>query len=277
MTAQKTLLACFAHPDDEAFGTGATLTRYAAEGVNVYLICATRGEVGEISDPALATPETLPQVRENELKCACEKMGINPPLFLDYRDSGMAGTPENDHPNAYTNTPAEDAVPRLVGYIRQLRPDAIITFDPGGGYGHPDHIAIHKHTVAAFHAAADPHQYPEQGEAWQTGRLFYAVIPRSMFKQLRQRMVDLNLDNQPFADIDLDKIGTPDEDITMIMEVGPTVPQKWAALFCHATQFGPQSPFRLLPKDEIEQVMSREYFMLVHPETEASPAHLLAS
>jgi len=88
-------MAIYAHPDDEAFGTGGTISRYTSEGVKVYLVSATRGEVGEISDPSLATPETLGCVREDELRCAAETMGVTQLVFLDYRDSGMAGTPEN--------------------------------------------------------------------------------------------------------------------------------------------------------------------------------------
>ena len=94
----KRLLAVFAHPDDEAFGTGGTLSRYAAEGTHVVLVCATRGEAGEISDPDLATAETLGQAREEELRCSVEAMGVSELIFLDYRDSGMAGTPENEDP-----------------------------------------------------------------------------------------------------------------------------------------------------------------------------------
>jgi LmbE family N-acetylglucosaminyl deacetylase len=157
MSAHKhsTILAVYAHPDDEAFTTGGVLAHYAAQGHRVALICATRGEVGEISDPALATAETLGQVREEELRCAANALGLSELIFLGYRDSGMAGTAENQHPEAFANAAAEEVVARLVGHIRRLQPDVVITFDPGGGYGHPDHIAAHRHTVAAFHAAAD--------------------------------------------------------------------------------------------------------------------------
>ena len=103
------ILAIFAHPDDEAFGTGGTLSRYASTGQEVYLVCATRGEVGEISDPSLASPDNLGTVREDELRCAANTMGIKDLIFLDYRDSGMKGTPDNDHPRALINAPAAEA------------------------------------------------------------------------------------------------------------------------------------------------------------------------
>ena len=185
---EHSLMAIYAHPDDEAFGTGGTISQYASEGVKVFLVSATRGEVGEISDPSLATPETLGCVREDELRCAAETMGVTRLVFLDYRDSGMVGTPENQDPRAFINASAEEVVPRLVSLIRSLCPEVIMTFEPNGGYGHPDHIAIHKHTVAAFHAAADPTCYPELGAPWQAKRLFYTAIPHSFFEDMRQQI-----------------------------------------------------------------------------------------
>ncbi|MCK4977255.1 MAG: PIG-L family deacetylase, partial [Anaerolineales bacterium] len=116
------LLAVFAHPDDEAFGTGGTIACYATSGVDVVLVCATRGEAGEISDPIFATPETLGQVREEELRCAADTMGVKDLIFLDYRDSGMAGTPENDDPRAFINAPADAVISTLVGIIRRVQP-----------------------------------------------------------------------------------------------------------------------------------------------------------
>jgi LmbE family N-acetylglucosaminyl deacetylase len=178
----QTLLALYAHPDDEAFGMGGTLAHYAADGADVTLVCATRGEVGEIAEGVDATPETLGQVREAELRCAADTVGVRQLIFLDYRDSGMAGTPENADPRAFVNAPAEEVVPRLVGIIRRVRPQVVVTFEPNGGYGHPDHITIHCHTVTAFHAAADANLYPNQGPAWQAERLFYSAIPRSFFR-----------------------------------------------------------------------------------------------
>ncbi|MCB0240613.1 MAG: PIG-L family deacetylase, partial [Anaerolineae bacterium] len=107
------------------------------------------------------TPETLWRVRQDELRCAADNLGVHDLIFLNYRDSGMAGTEQNADPRAYINAPAEEVVRRLVGIIREQRPQVVITFDPSGAYGHPDHIAIHNHTVAAFHAAGDSAQFPD--------------------------------------------------------------------------------------------------------------------
>jgi N-acetyl-1-D-myo-inositol-2-amino-2-deoxy-alpha-D-glucopyranoside deacetylase len=260
------LLAVFAHPDDEAFGTGGTLATYAAQGIQVTLVSATRGEAGEIADPTLAKLETLGKVREHELRCASQVLGIEEPIFLDYRDSGMAGTPENEHPQAFIQIPAEEVVGRLVGIIRRIQPQVVITFEPNGGYGHPDHIAIHRHTVEAFRAAADPTRFIEQGVPWQAHRLFYTAIPRSFFQEMRQRLEALGVDTSEFERFEQAGAGWPDEDVHVRLDVGAQIDVKWAAMQCHRTQFGPDSIFRRLPEDMGKQIMSCEHFALAWPE-----------
>ncbi len=263
---QQRLLAVFAHPDDEAFGTGGTLARYAAAGVDIALVCATRGEVGEIADESLATPDTLGQVREKELVCAADILGVRDVVFLGYRDSGMAGTTDNGNSDAFVNAPAEEVVSRLVGIIRRVRPQVIVTFEPNGGYGHPDHIAVHRHTLAAFHAAANPFRYAEQGEAWQASRLFYTAIPRSFFLEMRDRLVAAGVDTSEFARFEEDGIGWPDDQVNVVVDVAEEIEAKWAALNCHRTQFGPNNLFRRLSDEEIKQMLGREYFALAWPD-----------
>lgn len=265
------LLAVFAHPDDEAFGTGGTIARYAAQGVHVTLVCATRGEVGEIADPSLATPETLGAVREDELRCAARTMGIAEVIFLGYRDSGMAGSADNAHPRAYINAADEEVVGRLVEIIRRVRPHVVVTFEPNGGYGHPDHIAAHRHATAAFHAAADPARFPAAGPIWQADRLFYTAIPRSFFRKMRAEMVRLGLDADRFPRLEDDTLGWPDEAVNVTIDVSSTVEAKWSALQCHRTQFGPGNLFRQLPEAIVKRLMSEEHFALVWP---APPAGL---
>lgn len=260
------LLAIYAHPDDEAFGLGGTLAHYAAHGTEVVLVCATRGEVGEISDPALATPETLGAVREGELRCAATTLGLSDLIFLDYRDSGMEGTPENNDPRAFVNIPAEEVIPRLVGIIRRFQPQVILTFEPQGGYGHPDHIAIHKHTVAAFQAAGDSSQYPDQGAAWQPSRLFYNVFTRSEFKELARRMASTGVDTSEIERWEEAELGWPDDQVHVTMDVSAVVETKWNAFLCHATQFGPNSPFRNIPEADRIFALGREHFVLAVPE-----------
>jgi len=261
-----TLLALFAHPDDEAFGTGGTLACSAAGGADVTLVCATRGEVGEIAEGTGATPETLGQVREAELRCAAETVGVRELIFLGYRDSGMAGTPENADPRAFINAPADEVVPRLVEVIRRVRPQVVVTFEPTGAYGHPDHIAIHRHAVAAFKAAADPGEEPGHGSAWQAGRLFYTAIPRSFFVRMRSEMVARGIDTSQFDRMAAGGVrGWPDEQVNCTIDVSEAVDAKWNALNCHRTQFGPGNLFRQLPEEIVKEMMSCEYFAQVWP------------
>src|SRR5947208_13163710 len=145
----KRLLGIFAHPDDEGTMSGAML-KYSTLDIETGLVCATRGEVGEIADPALATPENLGEVREGEMRAAAGVLGVHNLWFLGYRDSGMAGTPENQDPLSLAQASAAEVVGKLVGIIRQFRPQVMATFDETGGYGHPDHIAVYRHTTSAF-------------------------------------------------------------------------------------------------------------------------------
>ena len=263
----RSILAVFAHPDDEAFGSGGTLAHYAAQDVYVALVCATRGEVGGIADPTLATLETLGTVREGELRCAAQALGLHDVILLDYRDSGMAGADTNNDARAFMNVPAEEVVAGLVGLIRRLQPRVVITFDPNGGYGHPDHIAIHRHTLAAVHAAGDPGRFLDQGPPWQPSRVFYAVIPRGFFLEMREHMQASGIDTSQWERFEEQGVvGWPDDQIHLTLDVTKSVDAKWAALHCHATQFGADNPWRRLPEETIKQMMSREHFALAWPE-----------
>ncbi len=214
----------------------------------------------------LATPETLAKVREGELRCAAQAMGIGEPIFLGYRDSGMDGTPENQHPDAFINVEARDVVGRLVQIIRDARPQVVVTFDETGGYGHPDHIAIWRHTHAAVEAAADSGRFPSGGKPWQVGRVAYAVFPRSFFDRMREKLVELGEDTSEldaFAELG---IGFPEEQIHAIVDVSSFVDQKFAAIECHKTQFGGDNFFSRVGEDEMRRMMSREYFSFGWPE-----------
>ena len=140
------LLAAFAHPDDEGFGAGGTLAMLVARGARITLVCGTNGDVGEISDPSLATPETLAQVRQQELRSAMEVTGVSDLRFLNYRDSGMAGTDDNQHPNCLHQADAAVVVQTLADIIREVQPRVVVTHDPSGGLrppGPPGHVPPH--------------------------------------------------------------------------------------------------------------------------------------
>jgi len=263
---ERSMLVVFAHPDDEAFATGGTLAKYASAGVRTTLVCATRGEVGEISDPVLATPNTLPSVREQELLCSAETLGIEEVVFLGYRDSGMIGTPDNEHPDAFILANEEEVIAKLVGIMRHVKPQIVLTFEPNGGYGHPDHIAIHNHTVSAFHKAAQEDYGVDLGEAWGADRLIYTAIPKSFFVDMRSRLRALGEDTSDLDRFDETGIVWPDDQVDVEVDVSGVVDRKWSALQCHQTQFGPDNLFRRLPDEDAKALMSREYFAIAWPE-----------
>ncbi|MBI4267737.1 MAG: PIG-L family deacetylase [Chloroflexi bacterium] len=175
MSKQRTLLFVGAHPDDETFGIGSTLAQYATAGVKVYYACATRGEAGTVATELMRGYATIADLRWAELTCAAQVLGLTDVIYLGYRDSGMPGSVDNKHPEALIAAPLEQIAGRIVKVIRQLKPEVIITSDPSGGYGHPDHIAIHKATIKALQAAGDPEQYPEAGTAFQPQKLYFTV------------------------------------------------------------------------------------------------------
>ena len=244
------------------------MARYGADpGVRVVLVCATRGEAGEISNPTLATPERLGEVREAELRCACRALGVDALHFLGYRDSGMAGTAENLDPRALAMADPYEAVGRLVCHIRRERPHVVVTHDETGGYGHPDHIAVHYHAKAAFVAAADPAQYPEQIEeglqAFQVPKLFFTAIPHRFFRALIDRLEALGREvperllprrEGPF--------GLPDDACTTDIDVRDFWTTKQEATQCHASQLNPDSVLALLPPEEMRELLTCECFQL---------------
>jgi LmbE family N-acetylglucosaminyl deacetylase len=258
------LMAIFAHPDDEVFSCGGVMALNKERGIHNTLICATKGEVGEISSAELATPANLGVVREQELRDAAKLMGVDKLYFLGYRDSGMAGTDDNQHPAAFANADSSAVVTRLVRFIRAGRPQVVLTFDPEGGYGHPDHIAIHKHTVTAFHAAADPAFAPALGEAWQPQRLFYPAFRRDVFDELRDQLIAQGMD-PPDWGIDGELVEQP---IHVRVDISAVAASKWHAFKSHRTQFGPTHPFMQVPEPFVLKLLSMEYFQLAWPESE---------
>ena len=262
------VFAAFAHPDDEGFGPGGTLAMLSARGAAVTLVCATNGDVGEISDPALATPETLGKVRQQELRAAMNVTGVRDVRFLGYRDSGMQGTEDNDNPSSLYQAVANEVVGALVEIIREVRPNLVITHDPSGGYGHPDHITVHHRVTQAFNESGNPAWRPGNGSAagepWSAGLLYYVCYPRSNFRRIWQQMMDNGI-TPPFASLEVDNIGSPDEDVTTTVDVTNYVETKVASLACHRSQMDPNGPFAQLPEVLMREIMSTEYFTLALP------------
>ena len=256
----KRLLGAFAHPDDEGIVSGALL-QYSTSGVETGLVCATRGEVGEIADPALATPENLGQVREGEMRAAAEVLGVHNLWFLDYRDSGMAGTPENADARAFAQASAAEVVGKLVKIIREFRPQVIVTFDESGAYGHPDHIAIYRYTTSAFHAAADAVQYPDLGPAHSVSKLYYSSFPRSALRAIGEWMSTQNYEGS-FSGLDPEKLGIPDEQISVWLNVEPWREQKDRSRSMHRTQLDPNNLMAKIPEEIQRNWRNHECYQL---------------
>lgn len=270
-------MAVHAHPDDECISTGGALARYAREGVRTVVVTCTGGEVGEISDPALATPENLGAVRQRELAAAAAVLDIGRSVLLGYRDSGMRNTPPNDHPESFNQAPFNEALERLVRVIREERPSVLVTYDENGIYGHPDHVRAHDITVAAFEAAGDPARFPEAGAPWTPAKLYYAIVTRGRAAALAKAMKAAGID-APFsapagadAGSDAPPFGVDDGRLTTEIDVAEYVAIKRAALAAHRTQMGPDQFFMRMPEDVQRQMWGTETFQRIAGPT-AAPA-----
>jgi mycothiol S-conjugate amidase len=265
------IMAIFAHPDDENV-IGGTLAYHTDHGDDVMLVCATRGEAGEISDPALATPETIGEVRQKELETACDILGIQHLEFLDRRDSGMDGTEENNDPRALVQANPDEMKGEIVGLIRRYQPDVVITFEPFGWYGHPDHIFTSKWVTEAYRLASDPNAYPDSGSPWQPNRLFYAVIRFSQWRKMIQEAIDAGYIDEGAFNIEIpeDEMLKTEALVTHIIDRRDYFDQKRQAMRAHQTQFGEDSFFVKIPDDMIRKTMGNEHFIQVHPAPDPS-------
>ncbi len=262
------LLACFAHPDDEAFPVGGALAAHASRGVRVRLVTATLGEEGEIRQEGAATKETLGAVRRVELACAVSALGLAEHTVWDYRDSGMAGTPPNSHPNALVNADSAQVVERLVLEIRRLRPQVVLTFEQGGLYGHPDHIAISRHTTQAFHQAADPTAFPEQlsggVEPHAASRLFYSARKQGFRHEWALKLRGAGID-VPLPSPERAQEGNPPEEIHLDLDVEPHLENKMACILCHRTQVAADWPYHRVPREVAAAILGQEQYIREFP------------
>jgi N-acetyl-1-D-myo-inositol-2-amino-2-deoxy-alpha-D-glucopyranoside deacetylase len=251
-TRPASLLVVLAHPDDEAFN-GGTLAHYAALGVRVTLACLTRGEAGRVSDPSLGEVADLPALREAELRGSCAALGIEPPVFLDFHDSGPGGDRlRHDDPLATMNVPTFEIEARLLPLIEALRPQVMLTFDPHGGYGHPDHLSAHRAATAAFFSSG---RFPGSPR-----RLFYTAMPAARVRAMQASGTGL------YATLDPDLYGVSEDTVAVTMDVSAQLERKVAALAAHRSQTGPNSNLGRLPPAEREKIFAgaftRETFSL---------------
>jgi N-acetyl-1-D-myo-inositol-2-amino-2-deoxy-alpha-D-glucopyranoside deacetylase len=264
-----TLLAVLAHPDDETFGMGGTLALYARRGVSVHLICATRGEVGDVEPHYLEGYQSIGELREHELRCAADKLGLAGVHFLDYRDSGMPGSPDNEHPQALAAASLDEVTASVTGYIRQLRPQVVLTFDPIGGYRHPDHIAIHNATVKAFFAAGDADQFPDEGALFPPEKLYFHTFPRGLFAWMVRLLPLFGKDPRRFGrneDIDLLELAGEDFPVHARINYGLVAKEKAEATACHASQGGMGSSGSWLVSLAFRLASGTDSFIRAYPE-----------
>ena len=262
----KRVLGVYGHPDDEGQVTG-TLAALVAEGNEVTLLCATRGEVGEISDPLLATPETLGYTRELELRAAMAQIGVLDVRFLGFRDSGMGGTPENDDERCFHQQPPEVAVPAILRVMRDVRPHLVFTWGPESG--HPDHAGAHRHTLAAYDACSDADAATTAGDPWTPERLYWGAGSPQRRATIRLEMdrrglLDEPLDEQQRKRLD-EMMAQPEPPVSVVIDCRRYIESRRRASSMHRTQFGENGMFARVPEDLAAGFFGEERFYQARP------------
>jgi len=253
------LLWVLAHPDDEAFGNAGIMTWARSQGLRCGLVCATRGEAGEISDLSLADRESLGAVRELELRTAMTHVGLAALRILPFRDSGMAGTEENADPRSLEMATDASVNAVLTAHIRELRPSTVITFGPDGVYGHPDHVKIGRLAMEAVQAAARQER-PGLGAPWQVTSLYHTAAPREAIIAASQQQ------GGPFSSLPpeaVQSLGVPSSEITHWFDMSPYLENKKRVIRSHATQLSHSGPFSDLNQPHAEAWLAREQFVRV--------------
>ena len=239
----KTLLTVLAHPDDESFGLGGTIALYSQKGYDTYYVCATRGEAGTVYDEHLNGFKDTAEMRTDELLRAAKELGLKEVFFLGYRDSGMPGSDDNKNPAAQINHSIDEVAGKVVKYIRELKPEVVLTFDPIGGYKHPDHIHIHKATVLAFEKADDATFHPEAGAPFKPQALYFQVFPKGLLKAAVRLMPLFGKDPTKFGrngDINIKELAEVTFPIHVRLDTRSVSKMKTRASACHASQGGMQ-------------------------------------
>ncbi len=265
------LLAFHAHPDDEVMSTGGTLNRYAEAGEQVVVVTATDGAEGEVhnySNPDEVAAR-LVEVRAAELAESLSILGVKQYEFLGYRDSGMMGWEANSHPDSFWQADFKEAVSRMVRLIRRYQPEVMTVYDAFGGYGHPDHINVHRVGTAAFFGASDLGRFPlEDGEEfWEPLKLYWSVWPRSRVVAY----AELQLSRGEISEEDLERAhhaGTPDRDVSCKLDVRDRVATKMAALQAHRSQIPFDGSWLKTPDEYLSRMIGWETFIRVFSRVE---------
>jgi LmbE family N-acetylglucosaminyl deacetylase len=244
------LVSFHAHPDDESIQVGGTLAKAAAAGHRVGIVFATRGEHGEVDDGVLEDEEHLFQRREQESRRSGEILGAQRVEFLGYHDSGMKGTPENDLPDAFWQADVDDAAERLAEILREEQADVLTVYDSDGGYGHPDHIQVHRVGVRAAERAGTP-------------RVFEATMNRDHLRRIMQAAVEAGaIPSDAVPDVsEQSTFGRPESAITTAVDVRDFLAVKRASMAAHASQIDEQSFFLSMPDDAFAASFGTEWYI----------------
>lgn len=257
MSAPLRLMAVLAHPDDESLGLGGTLARYAAEGVEVSLVTATRGQRGRFRGHPQDSPEhpgsqKLGEIREVELRDAARTLGVKRLTLLDYHDQKL------------DQAPAREAVAQIVREIRSAQPQVVVTFGGDGAYGHPDHVAISQLASGAVVAAADP-AFTLNGAATAhdthaVSKLYYIAWPApamAAYEAAFRRMVSV------VDGVEREAVPWPDWAITCVVDTGSVWERVWSAVSCHQSQIAAYEALRHLSPEHHEALWSWQSFYRV--------------
>lgn len=267
----KRLLLVHAHPDDETINNGATMAKYASQGVGVTLVTCTRGEEGEVLVPELAhlasaATDQLGAHRETELENAMIELGVSDHRFLGaptkkYRDSGMMGTEQNNRSGVFWQADLDEAASHLVKVIREVKPQVLITYDEFGGYGHPDHIQAHRVAMRAAELAANSNY--GAGDAWDISKIYWNITPKSVIQKGIEKMKEIGSDFFGAESADDLPFAKDDSFVTTLVDGSAFVEKKMAAMRAHPTQIELDGPFFALSNNLGNQVWGDEYYTLV--------------
>jgi len=241
-----------AHPDDEAIQTGGTMAKMAADGHRVVLVTATRGELGEVPEGLLGPGETLAERRANELAAACAALGVARHEYLGYGDSGMADEPTNHHPGCFWQADTEEAAGRLEAILAEEGAEVLVTYDENGGYGHPDHIQVHRVGMRGAARAGTPH-------------VFMATVNRDYLLSLTEQSGDLGIEVPDEQRATLEHLGVHAERITTTVDVSAFLDHKRRAMQAHASQISDTSFFLSMPTEAFAAVWGSEWYIRVSP------------